>query len=202
MKTKNIPNLLSIFRLLLTIVIIILLFLAHPDNLKHIYFNSASNKKMALFLISGALFSIGAFSDFLDGYIARKYNLVSNIGKFLDPLTDKVLVNITALALCVMYQDMFPWYILVIFLFRDYAIDGLRLILAKNKYVLPANIFGKIKTISQMFAMILIFFALPFFNNNDAIFFIFQIPLYFAALASLISGIIYIYKSYGQAFKN
>lgn len=149
------------------------------------------------------LFVIASFSDFLDGHIARKYNLVTNFGKFMDPIADKLLVNGLLIILLVpavtpadaSIQMAIPVIATLIMIARDLIVDAIRLIAASQNRVLAANIFGKIKAVLQMVAIPLVLlndwpFALFGGGANIAL-----IVIYLATLASLFSGIIYIYQN-------
>lgn len=152
------------------------------------------------------VFIIGSFSDFLDGYLARKMNLVTDLGKFLDPIADKLLVNSILIFLVIEPsfapdQQVLPQlFILVILMIaRDLIVDALRLMAVKKNVIIAANIFGKAKTVAQMI-------AIPFLLLNDWPFSYFDsswpealhisnILMYIATILSLISGIIYVVQN-------
>jgi CDP-diacylglycerol--glycerol-3-phosphate 3-phosphatidyltransferase len=149
------------------------------------------------------LFVVASFSDFLDGHIARKYNLVTNFGKFMDPIADKLLVDGLLIILLVpsitpadsSIQMAIPVIATLIMIARDLIVDVIRLIAASQSRILAANIFGKIKTVLQMV-------AIPLVLLNDWPFVLFDgeinialIVVYLATLASLLSGIIYVYQN-------
>jgi CDP-diacylglycerol--glycerol-3-phosphate 3-phosphatidyltransferase len=149
------------------------------------------------------LFVVASFSDFLDGHIARKYNLVTNFGKFMDPIADKLLVDGLLIILLVpsitpadaSIQMAIPVIATLIMIARDLIVDVIRLIAASQNRILAANIFGKIKTVLQMV-------AIPLVLLNDWPFVLFDgevnialIVVYLATLASLLSGIIYVYQN-------
>lgn len=152
------------------------------------------------------VFIVGSFSDFLDGYLARKMNLVTDLGKFLDPIADKLLVNSILIFLVIEPsfapdQQVLPQlFILVILMIaRDLIVDALRLMAVKKNVVIAANIFGKAKTVAQMI-------AIPFLLLNDWPFSYFDsswpealhisnILMYIATILSLISGIIYVVQN-------
>ena len=128
----NLPNKLSIIRVALIPVIVILLY----------------QQSDACRIIAGALFIIASLTDFLDGYIARKYNLVTNFGKFIDPVADKLLVLTTLIML--LHRGQTEAWIIIIILCRELAVDGLRLVAVTQGKVIAASPFGKIKTTCQM----------------------------------------------------
>ena len=101
-----------------------------------------------------AIFIIASITDFLDGYIARKNHLVTNFGKFMDPLADKLLVS--AAMICLVSMDRLPAWMVIIIISREFAISGFRLIAADNGIVIAASWWGKFKTVSQMIMIILL----------------------------------------------
>lgn len=128
----NLPNKLSVIRVALIPVIVILLYQASD----------------ACRIIAGALFIIASLTDFLDGYIARKHNLVTNFGKFIDPVADKLLVLTTLIML--LHRGQMEAWIIIIILCRELAVDGLRLVAVTRGKVIAAGPYGKIKTTCQM----------------------------------------------------
>ena len=128
----NLPNKLSIIRAACIPVIVILLYQA-SDTCR---------------IIAGVLFILASLTDFLDGYIARKYNLVTNFGKFIDPVADKLLVLTTMIML--LHRGQTEAWVLIIILCRELAVDGLRLVAVTQGKVIAASPFGKIKTTCQM----------------------------------------------------
>src|SRR5699024_10347552 len=105
-------------------------------------------------LIAAVIFLIAAFTDWLDGYYARKYNLITNMGKFLDPLADKLLVS-AAFILLVELQ-LAPAWVIIIIISREFAITGFRLVASGEGIVLAASNMGKLKTVSQILAIALL----------------------------------------------
>lgn len=140
MKNMNWPNRLSILRVLLVPVCVLLL-----------HFQNTPCRIAAL-----CVFTIAALTDFLDGWMARKYKLVTNFGKFIDPVADKLLVLSTLIALCGI--DMIPAWVCIVILFRELAVDGLRLVAVEQGKVIAAGKLGKIKTVTQI--VTIIFFLL------------------------------------------
>ncbi|MFO7872512.1 MAG: CDP-diacylglycerol--glycerol-3-phosphate 3-phosphatidyltransferase [Candidatus Undinarchaeales archaeon] len=163
----NIPNKISIFRIFLIPVFFLLLYLPIKNN---IYF-------------AAAVFLIAAATDALDGYIARKKNLITDLGKFLDPLADKILV-VSALIYLV-YVQIIPDWIVILIVAREFAVMGLRVSAASTGKSIPASKLGKFKTNSQILAVIFALFQWPFY---------YEIML-LAVLLTLVSGIEYIWKS-------
>lgn len=140
MKTMNLPNKLTILR-----VILIPFFVAFLMDAFHI----PGTKWIAL-----AIFIIASLTDMLDGKIARKYNLVTNFGKFMDPLADKLLVCSALIAFVDM--DMIPTWIVMIIIAREFIISGFRLVASDNGIVIAAGIWGKLKTVCQMIMIIVL----------------------------------------------
>ena len=100
------------------------------------------------------IFALASLTDMLDGQIARKYNMITNFGKLMDPLADKVLTAAAMICL-VELGDLAAW-IAVLIIFREYLITGLRSVAASENIVVAANIWGKVKTVCQMFALMLL----------------------------------------------
>lgn len=156
------------------------------------------------------VFIVAAFTDFLDGYLARKNNQVTDLGKFLDPIADKLLVDGTMIFLLVpqMYAPSHARnsltltilaFCVIVMISRDLIVDVLRLIAVQKKIVIAANIFGKAKTVLQMIAIpALLLNDWPFSYFSASIpepLHISNILFYFATIMSLISGIIYVYQN-------
>ena len=104
--------------------------------------------------ISVAIFVIASVTDWFDGYLARKNHLVTNFGKFMDPLADKLLV--CSAMICLIELDRLPAWIVIVIIGREFIISGFRLIAAENGIVIAANYWGKFKTVSQMIMIILL----------------------------------------------
>ncbi len=139
----TLPNLLTSIRILLVPVVIILLWLGTP---------------MMRFL-SWVFYTVASVTDFFDGYLARKYGMISITGKLLDPLADKFIVNLTLVLLAAM-GEISPWPVIII-LAREFYIFGIRSLALEHALVVAAGRSGKIKTVLQMF-------SLPFFMINQA----------------------------------
>ena len=142
----NLPNKLTVFRMILVPVFIVIGYLGILDVI---------DLKVA-FIVMDVIFIIASLTDKLDGTIARKKNLVTNFGKFLDPIADKILV-ISALVMLVEFGKL-PAWIPIIVIVREFLVSGYRLIAVEsNGKVIAANIWGKLKTVTQMVAIILMF---------------------------------------------
>lgn len=109
--------------------------------------------------IALVIFCVASLTDMLDGKIARKYNLVTNFGKFMDPLADKLLVG--AAMICLIPMNKLPAWIVIVIISREFIISGFRLVAADNGVVIAASYWGKFKTTFQMAAVILMIFNIP-----------------------------------------
>ena len=141
----NLPNKLTVVRMVLVPFFVAALLLSKTND---------SLKWVAL-----ALFVIASLTDFADGYIARKYNLITNFGKFMDPLADKIL-TISGM-ICLIELGRIPSWIVVIIVAREFIISGFRLVAAENGVVIAANYWGKFKTTCQMIMIILMIMNIP-----------------------------------------
>ncbi len=153
---KNIPNIITIIRIILVIPIIVIFVV---DNFSVAFSFSIENQIIQIYwnqIIVAILFIVASVSDFLDGYLSRKFNWQSNFGKFWDPLADKILINTTLILLCVKNFTFVVFTIL--FILRDVIVDGIRMYSASKKIIVSANIYGKLKTVFQMFAIIVLLF--------------------------------------------
>ena len=150
----NLPNKLTLFRIILVPIMVIVSFFDIPGS-----FLGISTTMWIMELI----FIIASITDKLDGYLARKNNQVTNFGKFLDPIADKILV----VAAMILFVEMgrLPAWIPIIVIFREFAVSGYRLIAVQNSgKVIAANVWGKLKTVTQMIAIILMFLTTqPYF---------------------------------------
>ena len=174
----NLPNKLTIVRVLLIPFFVVLLLLGH-----------AHNDDMTLRIIADVIFIIASLTDMLDGKIARKYNLVTNFGKFMDPLADKLLVC-SAMICFIQTKQLAAWYVIII-IAREFIISGFRLIAAENGLVIAANIFGKIKTTTQMIMIVILVANLPF----GLLSVLGEIFKWVALIMTILSLVIYIYQN-------
>lgn len=170
----NFPTILTISRIVLVVPTMILIFM---DNLP---------AQIATIIC----FTVASLTDRLDGHLARRNKQVTDLGTFLDPLADKMLVNLTFLALVVL--NLMPLWMYAVILIRDFAVDGMRMLAAKNGLTISASIFGKVKTTVQMLTVISILLnrilelePLSITNN---------ILLYIVVILTILSGAIYLFK--------
>lgn len=170
----NLPNKLTIFRIVL--VPVFLIFLLGQ-------FGYWAN------IVAAVIFIAASATDMLDGYIARKYNMITNFGKFMDPLADKLLVDSALIALVALGR-IEAWIVIVI-IGREFIISGFRLVAADNGTVIAASFWGKIKTVFQMAATILLIFDFSWFP----IYLITQILVYIALVLTVVSLIDYLIKN-------
>lgn len=145
-------------------------------------------------LVFFVLFLIAAFTDFVDGYIARKYNQVTTFGKFLDPIADKVLVLTAMLYLLMIIPSHIKIWAIIIVITREFMVTGLRLIAVDKGEVIAASIYGKIKTFSTIVALIYYLAFISFINDYLFISIIGQILWYFSIFMTVLSGIDYLIK--------
>ena len=187
----NLPNKISLSRIFMTVFIIFMcLFPFYSLNINIPEYNVKGIIVDLRYIISGVIFIIASLSDFIDGRIARKNNLVTDTGKILGSIADKVLVN-SVLIIFASNGFIHP-IIAVIYIFRDEVVNALRIHAAKKGIVVAAGMNGKIKTFAMMVGLSLMFFYnLPFelMNIRLDVFLV-----YFATIMSVVSGIEYYYK--------
>lgn len=172
----NLPNKLTILRMIMIVPFVV--FMLVPIG-------GAAGKWIAL-----ALFVIASLTDLLDGKIARKYNLVTTFGKFMDPLADKLLV--CSALICLVELGRIPAWIVIIIISREFIISGFRLVAAEQGVVIAASYWGKFKTVAQMVMVILLVF--DFGGAFDAAE---QIFIWLATILTVISLVDYMYKNRG-----
>ena len=143
--TMNLPNKLTLLRVIM--IPFFVFFMLTP------YFEGYSN------YIAVAIFILASFTDFLDGYLARRDGLVTNFGKFMDPLADKLLV--CSALICLVATGQLPAVVVIIIISREFIISGFRLIASDNGVVIAASYWGKFKTVSQMLMVIVLILNIP-----------------------------------------
>lgn len=203
----NLPTKITFTRIIMIIVMIIALFvLSFFPNLTLPTLGNTNINFIYLFVF--VFFLIASFTDFLDGYLARKNNQVTDLGKFLDPVADKLLINSMMIFLAFPlitspYNSeqmvMMNVWCCIIMIARDIVVDALRFIAAQKKVVIAANIFGKMKTVLQMVAISLVLLNGFPFNYFDSTWMaglrITDFLVYITTFVSLLSGIIYVYQN-------
>ena len=168
----NLPNKLTVFRVILVVPFVVLLLGQYSQ-----YSN----------WIATAIFIIACLTDLLDGKIARKNNLVTNFGKFMDPLADKLLVS--AAMICLIELGRIPSWVVVIIISREFIISGFRLIASDNGIVIAASMWGKYKTVFQM-TMVIMMLA-----NISALQILTDIVMWIATILTIVSLVDYIIKN-------
>jgi CDP-diacylglycerol--glycerol-3-phosphate 3-phosphatidyltransferase len=143
-------------------------------------------------LVIAILFIAAALTDLLDGYIARKYQIVTTMGKFLDPIADKLIVN-TAMIMMIPISRIPAWIVAVIVI-RDFTVDGIRNIASSNGIVIQASPLGKRKTLCQIFAVSALMIHYPFIGADAHA--VGMVILYIALILTVVSGIEYFVKFY------
>ena len=149
----NLPNKLTLTRIILVPVFMVFVSLTQIGT---------EDFNPTWYLVAGIVFAAASFTDFLDGHLARKWNMVTDFGKFADPLADKLL---TTVAFIYMLRDgVCSPVVLCIILAREFAVSGLRMVAAgaKDGKVIAANMWGKVKTVLQMLSIIFYFFGMSF----------------------------------------
>ena len=170
----NLPNKLTVFRVILIPFFVALL----------LFDITAYDDWIAL-----AIFIIASLTDFLDGHIARKYNLVTNFGKFMDPLADKLLV--CSALICLVELSRIPAWIVIVIIAREFIISGFRLIASDNGVVIAASYWGKFKTTFQI-VMICLMIA-----NLEPLYLVTQVVMWAALLLTVVSLVDYLIKNRG-----
>lgn len=203
----NLPTKITFSRIIIIILMIVSLFVLSffPDISLPTLGNTGIN---LIYLIVFIVFLVASFTDFLDGYLARKNNQVTDLGKFLDPVADKLLINSMIIFLAfplvtspynLTQTVSFNVWCCVIMIARDIVVDALRFIAAQKKVVIAANIFGKMKTVLQMVAISVVLlngFPFNYFDHSWPVgLHISDIIVYITTAVSLLSGIIYVYQN-------
>ena len=184
----NLPNRLTVMRIIMIPVIILIAMFPYSQfgiEIPMLQFGFVTLSAVNIVML--VLFCIASFTDFLDGYLARKNNLVTTFGKFADPIADKLLV--TTMFVLFAAQGTIPVVPVLIMVARDTIVDGIRMIASSNGVVMAAGYLGKLKTVVQMLSIITILL-------NNLPFELYRLPvsdflLWFAAFTSLASGISY-----------
>ncbi len=197
----NLPNKITIARILLVPIMMIMPYLSITATLPW--------GLPIVNLIILAIFLIASFTDYLDGHIARKRNIVTNFGKFLDPIADKLLV-LSALVMLVEF-DILPSWIPIIIAAREFMVSAIRMLVATEGKVIAASKLGKIKTVTQMIAISLAFLDtnpfMSFINGGFATYelvlnVLMSLAMILAVIATIWSGVDYFMKSKDVVLKS
>ena len=171
----NLPNKLTVLRVCMIPFFVVMLLLNGGENQTYRY-------------IAAAIFIVASLTDMLDGKIARKYNLVANFGKFMDPLADKLLV--CSALICLVDLKQLPAWMVIVIISREFIISGFRLVASDNGIVIAASYWGKFKTTFQMISVILLIVRIP------ALTVLTQICVWTALVLTVISLVDYIAKNH------
>ena len=184
----NLPNKLTLLRFVLVPVFMVFMYLDNPYS----------------YLIGLIVFAVASFTDFLDGSIARKYNMVTDFGKFMDPLADKLLTTVALIYLCL--NGMCHEIIICIVLAREFAVSGIRLIAAANpkgSKVIAAGMMGKMKTVLLMFASIFGLLAMALLSMGaigaetySTMSLVTNVAMWIMAVLTVVSGMQYIIPNF------
>ena len=171
----NLPNKLTVLRVCMIPFFVVMLLLNGGENQTYRY-------------IAAAIFIVASLTDMLDGKIARKYNLVTNFGKFMVPLADKLLV--CSALICLVDLKQLPAWMVIVIISREFIISGFRLVASDNGIVIAASYWGKFKTTFQMISVILLIVRIP------ALTVLTQICVWTALVLTVISLVDYIAKNH------
>lgn len=179
MKLKNIPNVLSVIRIILVGVFVYVFFNDYPNNL----FGA-----LIVFLVAG-------LTDVIDGFLARRFNWVTNMGKILDPFADKLMQCTVLVCMCI--QDLIPIWLVVPFILKEFLVllGGL-LIIKKRKVVVVSNIFGKMTVVFFYAAVVLCISARDFLSENPGVLYMICALVLIAAVSALVNYILAYLKAY------
>jgi CDP-diacylglycerol--glycerol-3-phosphate 3-phosphatidyltransferase len=184
----NLPNKLTLARILLVPVFMVLVSLTQYGTATY---------NATWYLLAGIVFAVASFTDYLDGHLARKWHMVTDFGKFADPLADKLLTTVAFLYM--MRDGVCSPVVLAIILAREFAVSGLRMVAAgaQGGKVIAANMWGKVKTVLQMVTILIYFFLAAFAGatNEAVVSGLAQILCWAVALVTAISGLKYLWDN-------
>ena len=182
----NLPNKLTMLRVILVPVFMVFAAFSRYGTAEY---------NQVFMLVAGIVFAVASITDFLDGYIARKYHLVTDFGKFMDPLADKCLT--TAAFIYMVADGICSPVVLAVILFREFAVAGVRMIAAESGTVIAANMWGKVKTVLQMLTILFYYFAAALGGPTDimGVGLITQVLCWLGAAATVLSGGIYLWQN-------
>lgn len=201
---KSIPNILTIVRIILAVfaILFVCIYKFWTTKAFSYMFNDGTKVAMPIaYILAGVFFVIASITDLMDGQLARKYHWISDFGKLWDPIADKILINGVLIGLAV--NGSIPVFVPIIMICRDIIVDASRMYASTKGKVVAANIWGKLKTVLQMIAIILILFSFGIVYNNLVFHYLVQnLLLLVATVFSVVSGVIYeiqIFKKEKQA---
>lgn len=179
----NLPNKLTVMRIILVPVFMVFAILANLHGAWWMY------------LAAAIIFAVASFTDFLDGNIARKHGLVTDFGKFADPLADKILT--TTAFLYMMQAGVCDPIVLFVILAREFAVAGLRMVAAgaKDGRVIAANIWGKVKTVIQMLSVLVFYIGMSIPAATEVVPTVACVLCWLCAAVTLLSGVIYLWDN-------
>ena len=190
---KSIPNILTIVRIILAVfaILFVCIYKSWPTEAFWYTFNDGTKVAVPItYILAGAFFVIACITDLMDGQLARKYHWISDFGKLWDPIADKILINGVLIGLAV--NGSIPVFVPIIMICRDIIVDASRMYASTKGKVVAANIWGKLKTVFQMIAIILILFSFGIVYNNLVFYYLVQnLFLLVATVFSVVSGVIY-----------
>ena len=188
--TMNLPNKLTLFRVIMIpfFVYFMLAPIYYPAG-SFMYLILPSAMVSAANYIAVIIFIVASFTDFLDGYLARRDGLVTNFGKFMDPLADKLLVS--SALICLIQSGQLPAWVVVVIISREFIISGFRLIASDNGVVIAASYWGKFKTVTQMIMVIALIL-----NIQHPLFILFaNILIWLSVILTIVSLVDYVVKN-------
>ena len=201
----TIPNMLTLFRIILIpLMIIIYYVMGDSPYLFNVVSNGTTYCLSWKWVIIAIIFFVAGFTDFFDGMIARKYNLITTFGKFADPLADKMLVFSSMTLLLVTIADglpagpLVPVWCFVIMLMREFMVSGIRMLAASKGEVIAAGWLGKWKTFVTMVAIWVLFF----YQTAPFVLYAGQVLMYISCLLTLLSGAEYLWNSRKIVFES
>lgn len=174
----NLPNKITILRVFMIPIFLVFMLI---DNISYGNY------------IAAAIFVVASLTDALDGYIARKYNLTTNFGKFMDPLADKLLVSAALICFVAMPEVGMPVWAVIVIISREFIISGFRLVASDNGVVIAASYWGKFKTTAQMVMSVLLIVNL----DGTVMNLLEQIFIYLSVILTIISLVDYLFKNKG-----
>lgn len=196
----NLPNKLTLLRIFLLFPFLTFMMISYY-SMETLSYKNFSSLKTISFFISGLIFTIAMFTDFADGFIARKNSDITMFGKLFDPLADKIITSSSLIMLSLM--NLVPFYLVIILILRDVLVDGFRNLAASKNVNVAASIFGKLKTSILSVGIMFLFFIYPMFSDIFKTFktfsghysiFLLNSLIFVATFFSIFSGVLYFNK--------